>query len=138
MSFLLQCLMTVFIFILSVPLHEFCHLLAYKLVGSTTKFEVKWLSFNRRLRFGYVRPADGGQQIHIPDFWGRYFKVPAFFALLFGGCGTALALFGLTRLMLTSSHDFGLWRMPFLIVGAFHFLYSILESSRIRNIKLVE
>lgn len=138
MSFLLTCLMTAFVFILSVPLHEFCHLLAFKLVGSSTKFEVKWLSFNRRFRFGYVRPANGVTQIHLPDFWGRCWKIPAFFSLLFGGLGTALTLFGLSRLTLASSHNFGFWKMPLLIVCVFHFTYGILESSKIRKTKLVE
>ena len=144
MTFLYQCLIFLFLFVLSVPLHEFGHLLSLKFIGgSKTKFKVNWLTINFRLnkKFGVkgnVKTADGTNEIHVADFWGKYWKIPACLSLLFGGWGSAVLLFILSRLATISPHDFHLWRTPMIVVIVFHLIYGLGEAVRgMRRIQLV-
>mgnify|MGYP001563454829 CR=1 FL=1 len=138
MNFLLQCLIVLFLLILSVPLHELGHLLTFKLIGSQTKFRAKWLIFNRkRWTLGRIEPADGTDYIHIPDFWGTYYKIPCFLALILGGWGVTFLFLWLRIMAPISSQDFSLWRTPLLIVSTLHFIYGLREAIRgIMNMKV--
>lgn len=86
------------VFVVSIPIHELCHLIAIKSMGSKTKAYTKWFNtkFAKRgdeffMTFGYLRPLnDSGW--HLPPFFIKRYKFAAFIFGISGGIGCALLL----------------------------------------------
>ena len=125
----------------SVPLHEFFHILAVKCLGGKGKLKVFWFSFNQSGIEGSVEGEKGTFNFPKLARWKKRYRLVGFCLGLSGGSGTAVLLAGIGVFFLLNPLDgifASIWK-PFFLVAGIHLLKGILEAVQVfKQIKLVK
>ena len=119
------------VILLSIPLHEFCHLICIWLLGDRRPRKVEWFSIKKdgllSLELGGAVYIEDGIRLSkfLRGFCKKHYKVIGFAIGFSGGFGAAILLSTVSFLLLSAGLN--IWK-PFVIVAGFQLLYSVREG----------
>ncbi len=131
----MQLLFFVILMILSVPIHEFSHLLFLKMIGCKTKLQVRWWFTRGANGSAYIKPADGGNELKfdLPSILRDYYRTIPLFTGLSGGWGVAILMSPGLLLLYQFPELKSLLGHPLILVILFNLGYGIFESIKMHR-----
>ncbi len=114
-------------FVISVPVHELGHVIAFKIFGCKTRLKVNWLDIAWPLRAsGDVTDFDGIGVYEFPNLLNSWEKPVELVIAFSGGLLSSIVMF-LLGLLLSIPYNF-LWRYPLYIVAIIQIVKAIEET----------